>query len=179
MLILSSHAAFGQTDSVDTTLERNIDTITPPPRVRKPVTPSVTSSSKKFTDTAHIIDSIIPSTFTDSVKDYLSSPDTFQSGGLPVAPGKFTGIDSLYARFLNNPYLEMKGKPVYQILQIRERNDKDELFYLVAGLVLFLAVIKLMFSKFFRNVFRLFFQPSFRQNQTREQLMQNNLLLYS
>jgi hypothetical protein len=40
--------------------------------------------------------------------------------------------------------------------------------------LLFLAFIKLVFSKYFKNLFRLFFQPSFRQRQTREQLQQGN-----
>ena len=57
----------------------------------------------------------------------------------------------------------------------RKRNSKDELFYLTTGLLLFLAFNRLVFSKYFSNIFRLFFQPTFRQKQTREQLSQNNL----
>jgi MFS family permease len=61
------------------------------------------------------------------------------------------------------------------VINERERVTKDEFFYLMAGILLFLAFIKLVFGRFFTNLFRLFFQPSFRQKQTREQLQQNNL----
>lgn len=37
-----------------------------------------------------------------------------------------------------------------------------------------MAFIKLGFSKYFKNLFRVFIQPSFRQKQTREQLQQGN-----
>ena len=53
--------------------------------------------------------------------------------------------------------------------------SKDYLFYIITGLLMFLAMIRLLFPKYFQNVFRLLFQASFRQKQTREQLMQEKL----
>ncbi len=87
---------------------------------------------------------------------------------------KFTGIDSTYAHFLQNPFLPWQKKPVYQIVKVRLPQQKDNLFYLLAGLVFYLACIKWMFYRYYNNLFKLFFQPSFRQKQTREQLMQSN-----
>ncbi|HEX8277128.1 MAG TPA: DUF4271 domain-containing protein, partial [Segetibacter sp.] len=84
-------------------------------------------------------------------------------------------IDSYYLKLLDNPFLRSKAKPIFLVINERKRISKDEMFYLVLGLLLFLAFIKLVFSKYFQNIFRLFFQPSFRQKQTREQLQQGNL----
>ncbi|HEX8279513.1 MAG TPA: DUF4271 domain-containing protein, partial [Segetibacter sp.] len=84
-------------------------------------------------------------------------------------------IDSFYLKLLDNPYLKTNTKPIYLVISERQADRKDEMFYLLLGLLLFLAFIKLVFSRYFMNVFRLFFQPSFRQKQTREQLLQSNL----
>ncbi len=92
----------------------------------------------------------------------------------PVVPAK-RPYDSFYSKLLNNPFFRSSGKPVYLVVSERKRVSKDEIFYLLLGLLLFLAFIKLVFSRYFNNVFRLFFQPAFRQKQTREQLLQNNL----
>lgn len=81
-------------------------------------------------------------------------------------------IDSFYLRLLDNPYLKIKGKPLYFGISERQRNSKDEVFYILSGLLFCLAVVRLGFSRYFTNVFRLFFQPTFRQKQTREQLLQ-------
>lgn len=90
-------------------------------------------------------------------------------------------IDTSYYKLLNHPYLPQIDNPLYLIIKERKRSSKDQLFYIVIALMLFLAFIKLVFPKYFQNIFRLFFQPTFRQKQTREQLLQNNLpaLLYN
>ncbi|MBC7507222.1 MAG: DUF4271 domain-containing protein [Ferruginibacter sp.] len=106
--------------------------------------------------------------------DSLVLQDTIKILSKPSPIKKFTGIDSTYAHFLQNPFLPMQKTPVYQIVKVRLPKQKDDLFYLLAGLVFYLACIKLMFYQYYDNLFRLFFQPSFRQKQTREQLMQSN-----
>ena len=53
--------------------------------------------------------------------------------------------------------------------------QKDFLFYILVGVVLLLAIIRQLFPKYFQNMLRLMFQASFRQKQTREQLMQEPL----
>lgn len=60
------------------------------------------------------------------------------------------------------------GKPrIYQ--------PADYLFYILAGLVFFLAILRLSFPKYFNNIFSFSFQIKFRQTQTRELLAQNRL----
>lgn len=83
--------------------------------------------------------------------------------------------DTLFRRILNIKYLAMNNKPVYMISSYWERESTDYLFYLLSGLVLFLAFIKATFPKYFQHVFKMLFQTSFRQKQTREQLAQNLL----
>ena len=84
-------------------------------------------------------------------------------------------FDSFYQKLLDNPFLRTTAKPIYFVTNERQRQGKDEVFYLLSGLLLFLAFIKLAFSKYVSNLFRLFVQPTFRQKQTREQLQQSNL----
>jgi hypothetical protein len=58
-----------------------------------------------------------------------------------------------------------------------ERNDTKsyQLFYLIIGTIFFAAFIKVSFPKYFSDIFKLFFQSSFRQKQTKEQLLQDSL----
>ena len=83
--------------------------------------------------------------------------------------------DTLFRRALNVKYLPAQQKPAYMITSYWVRESTDYLFYLLAGLVLFLAFIKATFPKYFQQVFKMLFQTSFRQKQTREQLAQNLL----
>lgn len=116
-------------------------------------------------------DSLATAFSTDSAG---ASVDTTVAGTvlLPAQKDVYRGMDSQYRKWLDNPFLRMKKPPVYLIISERQREDKDAMFYLFAGLLLFLSFIKVVFPRYFANVFRLFFQPSFRQKQTREQLAQ-------
>lgn len=107
---------------------------------------------------------------TDTLQDTSISTIKMQAVVTTQKP-----LDSFYIKLLNNPFFKITGRPVYLVVNERERKSKDEVFYLFAGLLLFLAFIRLVFNRYFQNVFRLFFQPAFRQKQTREQLLQNNL----
>ena len=82
---------------------------------------------------------------------------------------------STYAAIMVSPYFPFGQPPEYMIMQARDVPSKDYLFYLLAGVVFFAALTKLIFPKYFSNVFRLMFQTSFRQKQTRDQMTQDNL----
>ena len=84
-------------------------------------------------------------------------------------------VDSFYLKLLNNPYTRSNKEPLFLVINERKRNSKDELFYLLSGLMALLAFIKLIFNRYFSNVFKLLFQPSFRQKHTKEQLLQGNV----
>ncbi len=86
-----------------------------------------------------------------------------------------TNDTSTYRSIMVIPYLPFGKPPVFMISKEKLPEGKDELFYLLTGLIFLIALIKLLFPKYFQNLFLLSFQTSFRQRQTREQLLQDNL----
>ncbi len=92
-----------------------------------------------------------------------------------AAKGMNVQLDSFYIKLLNNPFLKSTKPPLYLIINERKIRSKDELFYLLSALLIVLAFVKLFFDRYFINVFKLLFQPSFRQKQTKEQLLQGNV----
>ncbi len=179
--LLLWQVGFSQNDSAGQPLKDSIPKIQTNKPVVKPSLPRVKKVPKPAADTIKLIDSVTPRTIqspvliSDSVIQDTARVDSFLQLPVVVVPKKFTGIDSAYAHFLQNPYLPVNAKPVYQILKFRDRKTKDELFYHIVVLVFILALIRIIFSRYIQNIFGLFFQPSFKQKQTREQLMQNNL----
>jgi hypothetical protein len=76
---------------------------------------------------------------------------------------------------MTHPYLPMQTRPSFRINEIRIAPNFDGRFYLIIGMLFYLAFIKVTFPKYFSNLFQLIFQSPVRQKQTREQLQQNNL----
>ena len=71
-----------------------------------------------------------------------------------------------------NPYYNFYGKPTSLSIQKRPGYGKEAVFYLLCGLLLFFAFIKLFFNKYLQNLFSVFFRISLKQKQMREQLLQ-------
>lgn len=90
-------------------------------------------------------------------------------------PQKVIIDTSSFQQYMVHPWLPMSKSPAYMMVDYRIRESKDYLFYLLYGIILLLAFIKVVFPKYFRNLFLLFFQTSLRQKQTREQLLQDTL----
>jgi hypothetical protein len=80
-----------------------------------------------------------------------------------------------YYSYLRHPFIAFGKTPVYMLMKERTPESKDTTFYLLVGLLFFVAFIRLLFPKYFQNTFRLFFQTTFRQKQTRDQLLQQGL----
>lgn len=80
-----------------------------------------------------------------------------------------------FKKFMTQPYLPMQTKPSFRINELRIAPSFDGRFYLIMGMLFYLAFIKVTFPKYFSNLFQLIFQSPIRQKQTREQLQQNNL----
>jgi Domain of unknown function (DUF4271) len=57
----------------------------------------------------------------------------------------------------------------------RQREGKEYLFYLLTGIVLLFAFLKLLFPKYFNDLFRLFFRTTLKARQVREQMVQTPL----
>jgi hypothetical protein len=80
-----------------------------------------------------------------------------------------------FKKFMTHPYLPMQTKPSFRINELRIVPSFEGRFYLIIGMLFYLAFIKVTFPKYFSNLFQLIFQSPIRQKQTREQLQQNNL----
>ena len=125
-------------------------------------------------DSLNSIDSIQKAKFESISSDSLlkSAKDSIKNSIIvPSLPQIDT---SSYKQYMVHPYLPMDKTPVTMFIDYKINDSKDALFYLILGVVFLLAFIKLVFPKFFRNLFMLFFQTSLRQKQTREQLLQDS-----
>jgi len=78
-----------------------------------------------------------------------------------------------YAEIIKlNPYFNFSGKPTLLSIQKRSDYGKEGVFYLLCGLLLFFAFIRLFFNKYLQNLLSVFFRISMKQKQMREQLLQ-------
>ena len=81
--------------------------------------------------------------------------------------------DSILQSLLTeNQLLNSGGKPVALSIEPRKQKSKEAIFYLLAGLLLFLAISRYLYSRYFSNLFRVFFNTSLRQSQLTDQLLQ-------
>jgi Domain of unknown function (DUF4271) len=76
---------------------------------------------------------------------------------------------------LKNKLLNAEGEPVSLAVELKKVKSGDAFFFLVAGMVLLLAFLKFFYSRYFTNLFRVFFNSSLRQNQITDQLLQAKL----
>lgn len=75
----------------------------------------------------------------------------------------------------NNQFLNLKATPRQTLEQERQAHSNDAIFYLLLTLSLFFGVLRTVFSKYFNNLFRVFFNSSLRQSQLTDQLIQGQL----
>ncbi|MFM6924633.1 MAG: DUF4271 domain-containing protein [Ferruginibacter sp.] len=76
---------------------------------------------------------------------------------------------------LKNKLLNADGVPVSLAVQLKKIRSSDAFFYLVAAMLLLLAFLRYFYSRYFSNLFRVFFNTSLRQNQITDQLLQAKL----
>lgn len=135
--------------------------------IKKNVQPKpivIDSSRITAVDTSQFKNVIISDTL---VKDSVSS---VQNDSITNAFVDTTVYQLLTAfPILNN------DKPVVMITAFRSVSLNDYIFYLLIGIVFLLALINIIFPKYLKNIFNVFFQTSFRQVQTKEQLTQENI----
>jgi len=66
------------------------------------------------------------------------------------------------------------GKPgVFSIRQLKTKNKNSFIFYILLVELMFFAVLRRTFARYFVDVFRFFFRTSLKANQIREQLVQS------
>ena len=124
-------------------------------------------------DSTSIIDTTSIFTSADSI-----TTDSIQRAAdslLMLQKNKSIKDTTSFKKLMTHPYLPMQTKPSFRINELRIAPNFDGRFYLIIGMLFYLAFIKVTFPKYFSNVFQLIFQSPIRQKQTREQLQQNNL----
>ena len=81
-----------------------------------------------------------------------------------------------YSTFiLTNTFISLSGHPVLMVNKIRVQFSKDPVFYIISGLLLLFGLFKVFYSKYFFNVFKVFFNTSLRQTQLTDILLQARL----
>ena len=108
----------------------------------------------------------------DSVK---TLPIADSAGSVKKTDSVKTVIADTQAFVLKNKLLNSNAEPVSLAVQLKRAKSRDTFFYLIAGLVLLLAFLKYFYSRYFTNLFRVFFNTSLRQNQITDQLLQAKL----
>lgn len=74
-----------------------------------------------------------------------------------------------------NKLLNADGEPVSFAVRVKRAPSDDIFFYLISGVLLLLAFLKYFYSRYFANLFRVFFNTSLRQSQLTDQLLQAKL----
>ena len=137
------------------------------PIATKPATERVRTINPVKKDTTKLAD-------TTSIKQDSSLITKTDSTKLRDSVAAVKKDTTIYKLLLDFPLLN-NSKPDYMVTSFRDVKSKDMLFYLLIFIVFLLSLIQVLFSKYFRNIFNIFFQTSFRQKQTREKLTQENI----
>lgn len=99
----------------------------------------------------------------------LSIKDSLRQVPHPV---KVNLLDSALQK---NVFYNSSLKPVAQVIKPRSAFNVDIYFYLLLAIVLFFGIARAAYSKYFSNLFRVFFNSSLRQSQLADQLVQDQL----
>lgn len=97
---------------------------------------------------------------------HSTNPDNYRSGTYNIS------IDSFLKK---NKYLNTPAAPVSLAAKQKNKPGKEFLFYLLSIVILLLAIFKFIYTKYFNNIFRVFFNSSLRQNQLTDLLLQAKL----
>jgi hypothetical protein len=71
--------------------------------------------------------------------------------------------------------LNLFAKPEFLIEKEKQSDNNEWLFYYIIGVFLLFGLLKLAYTRYFNNLFRVFFKTSLKVNQIREQLVQSGL----
>jgi hypothetical protein len=74
-----------------------------------------------------------------------------------------------------HPYFKAAETSLRLPSLVRNPERREWMFYLFTGMLFYLALLKISFSKYFHDLFKVFFNSSLRQKQIREQLIQEPL----
>jgi hypothetical protein len=101
-----------------------------------------------------------------------AAPAADTSKRVPIIAEPDTSLQHFYRL---NENVNVKAPLVFRSEPSFSAKEKDLVFYLLLGLLFVLGFIRLVFWKYFNDLFRIFFQTTFRQKSIREQLLQNKM----
>ncbi len=110
-------------------------------------------------------DSLITNTDSLQIKDSINPTNSISS----------TYTISLDSFLKKNKFLNLTEAPVSFGANAKNKPGKEFLFYFLAVAILLLAIFKFIYTKYFNNIFRVFFNSSLRQNQLTDILLQAKL----
>ncbi len=114
----------------------------------------------------------------------LSNDSNFQPPAIQVNSKDtllvMSGVRSNYQQLIDdilkkNEYIGISQKPVFNSHNKKQPRGKEYSFYLIGSVILVFGFFKVFYSKYFNNIFRVFFNTSLRQNQLADILMQSKL----
>lgn len=124
-------------------------------------------------DSLRMADSIAAMVQADSIRiaDSIAAAEAYAA--LPPSE-KLDYRDAYWKTVRQHPAWASASSEVLRIpMEPRNTPDKDDIFYLLCGLLFYLGLLRSFFPKYFQDLFRIVFQnTSFRQKQLREQMMQ-------
>ncbi|MBA4167838.1 MAG: DUF4271 domain-containing protein [Chitinophagaceae bacterium] len=100
------------------------------------------------------------------------SANTFAQDSVKETVPEFQNVQKI---FMSNRSYNFYGMPVSLIIETRKEQNNEGIFYYVLGLILYIALVRLIFYKYVSTLFTLFFRATLRQQQLREQLLQSPL----
>jgi hypothetical protein len=113
------------------------------------------------------------SLFAQSADSVLTSPDSLR---IALALDSVKPVVSTRPVFVfKNKLLNSDAEPVSLAVEVKKENQGDTFFYFLAAMVLLLGFLKYFYSRYFTNLFRVFFNTSLRQSQLTDQLLQAKL----
>jgi Domain of unknown function (DUF4271) len=74
-----------------------------------------------------------------------------------------------------NQFLHWDGQPVAMVNKVKSRRSQESFFYLLATIAAILGFFRFFYTRYFNNLFRVFFNASLRQSQLTDQLLQAKL----
>ncbi len=116
--------------------------------------------------------------FKDSIANIIQIKDSVQRDSLNRAAALHASIKdttTTYAAVIATMGLPFYKPPIFMLMQEKHFVSKDDLFYTIVSIIFLMALVRLLFPKYFQNIFRLAFQASFRQKHARDQLSQEAL----
>ncbi len=118
-----------------------------------------------------IQDTTIQPAVSDTLKIIIPADlNRFPAGDTGLVYGRLVG-----KYVAEHPYFKAMNKSIRLPALVRIPPDTDWIFYFFCVCLIYLALIRMAFPKYFQDLFRVFFNSSLRQKQIREQLIQEPL----